>query len=366
MVTETRLQRVAILDPLRGLAALAVTWFHLTGVQSFQHTEGLAPFLRATAQHTWMGVAVFFVISGFVLPYAMQRGGYRLSEMGTFVKKRVVRLDPPYLAAIALVLAVDYLAWLMPGGRPTPPTVDPTRLLLHLGYLNAFFGQDWYNPVFWTLAIEFQFYLAVALLFPLLLHARAQVRSALPLVLASLALSSDNGALIIPWLGVFALGMAAFQHSGGLASRGVFLTSILAISAVNVAIHGWILASVVAATALVIVLAPLRRPLPGLTLLGALSYSLYLIHGPVGAVVADVALRGVHDPLFQAVVLLGAVCVSLAAAYVMYRAVERPSQQWSARFSYRNTAARAQTEPIVNPVAPLAADPVHVASTRVG
>src|SRR5690606_28624124 len=49
-----------------------------------------------------------------------------------------------------------------------PFEIDYIQLFSHLGYLNNFIGKDWLNPVFWTLAIEFQYYLLIALFFPLI------------------------------------------------------------------------------------------------------------------------------------------------------------------------------------------------------
>ena len=89
-------RRVEILEPLRGLAALAVAWFHFT------NATGLLPegWLRASGRYGWLGVEVFFVISGFIIPYSLFNAGYRFPRhAGRFILKRIVRLDPPYIAA---------------------------------------------------------------------------------------------------------------------------------------------------------------------------------------------------------------------------------------------------------------------------
>jgi peptidoglycan/LPS O-acetylase OafA/YrhL len=45
---------------------------------------------------------MFFVLSGFIIPYSMARASYTVADFPRFVLKRVTRIDPPYLVAIAL------------------------------------------------------------------------------------------------------------------------------------------------------------------------------------------------------------------------------------------------------------------------
>src|SRR5438876_135397 len=111
MGREAATNRVEVLGPLRGIAALAVTWYHLTG--SPQVTTG---WLRQGGTFGFHGVEAFFVISGFVIPYSMYCGGYRPRlDFLRFFAKRLVRLEPPYLASIVFVLALSYLSALRPG-----------------------------------------------------------------------------------------------------------------------------------------------------------------------------------------------------------------------------------------------------------
>src|SRR3569832_1975532 len=87
--------RIEILDWLRGLAALAVAWFHFT-VGGPLVPDGA---FKEAGQFGRHGVDAFFVISGFVIPYSMSRGGYRgWKDSLRFVFKRLARLEPPYLA----------------------------------------------------------------------------------------------------------------------------------------------------------------------------------------------------------------------------------------------------------------------------
>src|SRR5260370_8240235 len=153
-------KRIDSLDVLRGLAALAVCWKHLT--DSFV----LPRSLQLSGTYGWLGVEIFFVISGFVIPYTLYKSGYQVGQYFTFVWKRIVRLEPPYLLSIFFVLIVGHLAARAPGYQGAPYHPSTTQILLHLGYLNQFAHYDWLNSVYCTLAIAFQYYLALLLLFP--------------------------------------------------------------------------------------------------------------------------------------------------------------------------------------------------------
>ena len=58
--------------------------------------------------------------------------------------------------------------------------------------------------------------------------------------------------------------------------------------------------------------------------MGSLSYSLYLLHGPVGERVVNLGSRYAHAPVAQVAVMFAAVAVSAGAAYALYRLVELP------------------------------------------
>src|ERR1039457_2336162 len=109
IVSTGHADRINVVHCLRGLASLLVCWFHLTnGHPSFLQ----AGLLKYSGQYGWVGVEIFFVISGFIVPYAMLKGGYRLDlrHYLTFITKRIIRLDPPYLTSVRLAIGLAYLS----------------------------------------------------------------------------------------------------------------------------------------------------------------------------------------------------------------------------------------------------------------
>lgn len=319
--------RVETVHSLRGLAALAVALFHFSnGNPGFY----VPPALKTAGGKGWLGVEVFFVISGFILPYSLWRAGYRfsLSNFGRFTWKRVIRLDPPYLTTIALILLLGYLSAHSPGFHGLSFHVDPVQVGLHLGYLIGFSNRSWLSPVFWTLAIECQFYLLIALIFPLLVSTRWRIRhvSLGFLLMASMLYAHEN--VVTYYLPLFSCGIIAFQWLTGVCSKLEAVWILLAAAVMLDFRMGFAVAIVGLATACLIVWIPSWTS-PPLAFLGTVSYSLYLLHVPIGGRIINLAQRLPPSPLVALIGITLALAGSLGAAYVMYRFVERPAQRYA-------------------------------------
>src|SRR6266480_694785 len=116
MQTDSTDERIETVDGLRGIAAIAVAWFHITNGAKWFLDGGV---LEYSGRYGWLGVQVFFVISGFIIPYSLHRSHYSMSQFGRFMLRRVVRLDPPYLVTVVLIIALDYGSSLVPGFKGT-------------------------------------------------------------------------------------------------------------------------------------------------------------------------------------------------------------------------------------------------------
>lgn len=167
---DIKLGRMLTLDAMRGGAALLVVLYHALGVAPRTAPSGWElwlPQVTAYIVHfAYAGIYLFFVISGFCihLHWAKARAaGVEKPVINFFLfwKRRVRRLYPPYLVALALYLS--YAAY------TTPVTINGFYLWdvgLHLLMLHNLDARTTYsiNAAFWTLAIEEQLYLAYFLL----------------------------------------------------------------------------------------------------------------------------------------------------------------------------------------------------------
>lgn len=264
----------------------------------------------------------------------MHMGGFRLHrDLGRFISKRLLRLEPPYLASIVLVLVLLFLSSHTPGFRGQQPEVTVTQVLLHLAYLNAFFGDRWLSPVYWTLAIEFQYYLLACFSYPLMFSSTPWLRWALVAGLFLAALWTENDALLFHWLGLFMLGtVGCFFVTKTV--RGLELISLGVVALVaTYMVNGALIASIgVSAVIAIVKLSHLRFRV--LAFLGTISYSLYLLHVPIGGRVINLASRLDQSWARDLGAMLVAMGVSLLSAWCWYRYIERPSIEWAARVKY--------------------------------
>ena len=341
--------RIDVIDPLRGIAALSVAWLHIV------HDTRLVPresFISLTSTFGKLGVQVFFVISGFVIPYALAASGYRVREYGRFMLKRVIRLDPPYLLSmcVTLLLAAIYQA-----AFGTEFTYTLPQLLVHLGYLNVFFRYQWINPVFWTLGIEVQYYLLIGLAFPLLLRRNLFWLAVAPLCLVAAVWSSQQNYIfmqlpqqnfIFMHLPFFLMGVAAFHYRRDMMTELPFLIVVFLLG-IFVATSGLTFQEVsprlagLAGVFVAMVIGTVNAKLRPLARLGTISYSLYLLHWPIAAFVSNIVRERV--PALVGVFITLAVCIF--AAWAMYRLVELPSLRWSRRIRYRSSKPASQEAP---------------------
>ncbi len=360
---EEERERIHGLDFLRGVASLAVCWAHLTSFIFATPDGWFLSAVRQTVNHGWLGVEVFFVISGFVIPYSLHRAKYEVGSYPTFIAKRLVRLDPPYLVSIALVLALAYAYAFVKGIVPQVDgaPVDAARVLLHLGYLNVAFGYEWLNPGFWTLALEFQYYLLVGLVFPVFVTRRAWARRLAFACFGAAALLADNtladGApysnFILRFVPLFLLGAATFQHRARVVGRVEYALLLLSAACVSFVSVGW--RATVAALFAVAVINLYRRRSALADFFGRISYSLYLLHWPVGYLTLSLLglklLRASSDAS-KLLLIFVAFVVCVVASWVLYLAVERPAQRWSSRFSYGRRRAPVATSGLAGADAP--------------
>ena len=355
------------LDGLRAIAVVAVLFFH---------------FLPATLPGGFLGVDVFFVVSGFLITTLLLReiDSRGRVDLLTFWRRRARRLLPVLVLVVITSVSVARLVGgdLLVGiGRQTLGALTFTSNWLEIAVGASYFHST--SPILfvnlWSLAVEEQFYLfwplALVVALALTRNTRQRVRVVAGIALVSTVLmaalytpgedatrvyyGTDTHLMGVMAGAAFALAWADPQLRAGLRTelwrrwRGL---AVLAALVVLVSLMRWAtftstftfrggialatLATLVLIAGLLESPSPWRRlmSLPPLTWIGERSYAIYLWHWPVlviaGAVVpyTDGTNRGYG-------VLLGALLTTLVLSELSLRLVERPVRRHGMRASVR-------------------------------
>lgn len=314
------MDKLSSIQALRGIAALSVCVFHFLSANTAAGAPQIIQDITAYGGH---GVTVFFVISGFVLPLSLFRSDYTPRSFPRFVLRRLIRLEPPYLVTIALAMSLGVAASYAPGFHGQTPNYDAVTIISHIGYLTPVIGKEWIVPVFWTLLVEFQFYLLIGILFPFLM--RYPVMTIVIASAAGVIPSSPN--FLGAHIPIFMIGATTFLwHAKQIKDRQAVVL-LFALGLYTCAITG--LAAAIAAlfAASVITFTTVRNPI--LLSLGSVSYSLYLLHIPIGSRAVNLISRWTD---IWPITFAAAIAVSIVTAWLMYRFVELPSMRLSARY----------------------------------
>src|SRR5207253_3053168 len=98
--------RFVFIDGLRGLAAVAVVLHHVLYSPLIDALREIVPdFILTFCESAFVGVHVFFVISGFVIAHSLRKTVLGARSLASFAVRRQVRLDPPYWVALFVSLA---------------------------------------------------------------------------------------------------------------------------------------------------------------------------------------------------------------------------------------------------------------------
>lgn len=342
---EVATNRVNEIDLLRFLAALIVVVFHYAfrGYAADGMSDLPYPLFAPVAKYGYLGVELFFLISGFVILMTASR-----SDLRRFVVSRVVRLYPAFWACCTLT----FVAILLIGdGRYTATVM---QYLVNMTMLSGFVGVPSIDGVYWSLFVELQFYALVAML--LLVGRIHQAQGFLLLWLGATVLLQLFPVYALRFLLI--TDYAAYFIGGAMCflvwSRGATPLRMAAIAvSLLLALHGAIggveqferhygtrmnrlvIAGIVTAYFTVMLLVATRRTgvLGGRRWLvaGALTYPLYLIHQNVGFMVFNLAYPAIDPHLL----FWGTVVLMLGIAYAVHVLIERPGTPVLKRMTIR-------------------------------
>ena len=133
---------------------------------------------------------------------------------------------------------------------------------------------------------------------------------------------------------LFVLGVSTARYYVRRDSLPIYLACLVGCVATMIAMGSFLNATVGVSTALVIGLLRARAWAP-LTFLGSISYSLYLVHVPIGGRIVNLGRRFGDGAPYDLALSLFALGVSLIVAWICYRLVETTATRWSRRIVLR-------------------------------
>jgi peptidoglycan/LPS O-acetylase OafA/YrhL len=322
--------RLLDIDALRAIAALSVLYFHATNTVATYPSNTA---IRTSGKYGFTGVDIFFVISGFILPYVMFLSGFKLSiHWKTFLFKRIMRIEPAYIASILVTVGLGLIVnWMY---HKTVYSYSLPQLLSHLLYLNSFMGFEWVNPVYWSLAIEFQFYLVLMLIYPALMSKYGRFALLIPLSLLSMNFS--NSATILHFFPLFLIGISTFLYfteSITLAWYFGFL-ALAAVTGMQTLGRIDVIAGLVTGISILAFRHIQINWRKQLLFCGSISYSIYLIHYPVVEKTIRIGQHFGQSLIIQLSVLVCSLSIALLLSYLFFLLVEKPSQELASSVKY--------------------------------
>lgn len=325
-------ERNGWIDVLRALSALAVVLFHFNSIPLTVPTGWAAQVWHTVWLQGYWGVSVFFVLSG----YCIFPGWNRASGCGDFLRRRGGRIFPPYWGSLLLVVALAGLVRLLTGVNDVaalphnPPAIVATLLLL----THPLTAVPTINWVYWSLTSLLAFYLVLGLTLLLPRSGRigliAGLHGLFCLVATCCPPAVPGPLFFVVFWPVFGAGVALavfFSHH----RTGLVMLLVSALQAL------WQLGHIADSTRSLLVvsvtliyLAVIRnRLMPSaiqpLAWIGTISFSVYLVHVPIGVAGLMRFLPGVFaNSLSYIGAQLLLLVVTVGAAGLFYLMVERP------------------------------------------
>jgi peptidoglycan/LPS O-acetylase OafA/YrhL len=368
--TEPQKARIPELDGLRALAILLVILYHyLAPMQS--NATGWRFATLTPARVGWIGVDLFFVVSGYLIASILIANRESRTFFATFYIRRFCRILPLYLP----LAVIFYFLHARSSARPQPPLLTDLTFTQNFWMASAASLGGGLLAVTWSLAVEEQFYLLLP----------ALVRFNRPRRLIVIVTTCIGMAIVLRYAFLVAVGRDAFiqilvllptrldslmigvaaawlASRGHTISRGVLWTAWVSgaiwivgvsmtrtipdqgIDPVRTAMSGTVIAMFCVATLLIAIGGGFRfLRWRGLTYIGMISYGLYLLHLP-----AMMLMKGVA-PWLGSGLPIAAFAVAFAASALSWELYEKRFVRYGHRFLYERDSSAASEIDHVEP-----------------
>ncbi|RZK44431.1 MAG: acyltransferase [Hymenobacter sp.] len=320
---------LGVLDMLRGFAALSVVLYHFSmpGKQGGFLVKFYSPTLHFLFQKGNIGVEVFFVISGFIIPFSLWNTKYQITHFWHYMRKRLIRILPPAYAVILLLLLqwiiVDYL---LHHNVDRISELNTKQLLSNFLFIVPFTKAQWFNGVFWTLSIELQYYFILGIVFNIIFK-KDNITLFVGVNLLMFVLSYLPGLpkeTFFTYSPLFALGATVLLYYKARVTFISYLLMIILWTTLSCISVGYIASifGLMAAVCITFVKVDSRF----FSFFGKISYSLYLTHILVGSTLEYIfsKLINLANDYISLIIILLITVISIYFSYLYYKWIEIP------------------------------------------
>ncbi|WP_439697062.1 acyltransferase family protein [Mucilaginibacter sp. AW1-7] len=313
------------IDMLRFFAALGVALFHLNQAITTQDN-----WYRHTVRHGSLGVPVFFVVSGYCIILSAQNGG----NTWDFLRRRFFRIYPAYWVSLAVVLAAAFFQKLYIGSNavhflPRNPAGVVTAITLTTAPLSSTPTINW---VYWSLTCELLFYLVVSLTLPFDKKRMIYFLTGISLLSALIPEQHTGLLFFLDHWPAFGMGISIYYLFGSAnllswcRATGLTLINLFGLWS-KFGTHPEYIAVALVAFGLIMLSNKIKVPANRFASWGQYSYSVYLIHVPVGVFILGLfeaeAIK--QHPFYNLVYDLSVFTLIAILARVMFTRVEVPA-----------------------------------------
>lgn len=327
-------RRLKELDLLRFLAAIAVVIFHYAfrGYARGDMSTMPYPLLAEPAKYGYLGVELFFMISGFVILMTASN-----NNLKAFFISRVVRICPAFWVCCTLTFVITLAI-----GQPRY-TADFYQYVMNMTFLSDVLGVLPIDGVYWSLFAEIKFYLMISILLGF-----KQIEKIESYLVAWLLISAVSEIFVMEKLRwVLVTDYAAYFIAGAtfyvIWTKGFTITRVLLLVGALV-LAGYtaivwadvletkyltdynnliICSMIILFFIIFLMIATNKTSAIGAlnwTALGALTYPLYLLHQMIGFMIFNI----VYPALNPHILLWGTVALMIGGSYLIHKTIEVP------------------------------------------
>lgn len=276
--------------------------------------------------------SIYFFISGVVIPYSLYKSDYKLKNILTFLWKRILRIEPLYWMNIAFVIALSFLLYFLTNDFDKIQYITWSNLFVNVFHIAGFTSGEWFNVVYWTLSVEFQFYILTGVFFYLIINDNKIIRLTFLVLFSSLSFISKNHDLIFTYACFFSLGNLMFLYIVNKVDYILFYCLCGIILLQTYYMFGWFIVGLIMVSLILLLIE--WKGWKVINWLGEISYSWYLFHLPIGIRFIIYGYKNYSEDWIRLLFLMIAIIVSVISSWLFYKYVELPSLKWSKKIKY--------------------------------